>query len=116
MILKWKILIFVGILLLAVGITYGWKHYANLQERASIIEEKETIVQELEKADLEHIAEKERLYRLQADLQKRDKEWTNKYADLEAQIKNIVIPSTPDSLVDAWRKRGIRARRNMPPR
>jgi protein subunit release factor A len=111
MTLKWKILIGVGILLLAVGITYGYRHYADLAERAGIIEDQEAIVKELEKADKEHITEEERLYRLLALAEQKEKELCKQYADLQTQIKNIVVPTNPSDLANAFRKRGFKSGR-----
>lgn len=113
MTLKWKILIGIGILLLAYGIVWGYRQYSFYKERSAIVEKQEEIQKELEKADLEHIQQEEALYRQLEEKKKLVSILDQRNTELENQIKNIIVPSNPDSLVDAWHKHGIRARRNL---
>lgn len=112
MTLKWKLIfISVGVLLLVFGISYGYKQYAYHKERSVILEKQEEIVKDLEKADLEHVKEEERLLRLLADREKQISLLDKKIDTLETQITNIVVPSDPNALVDAFHKRGFRSAR-----
>ena len=108
--LKWKLILICFALLLLVSIVYGYKHYADLKERAAIVEKQEEIVKELEKADKEHNDEATRLYCLLAQKEKRETELIKKDAEKQKEMADIVIPDSPAKLVEKLKSRGISAR------
>jgi len=108
--LSWKIVIIgAGILLLAYGVVWGYKQYSFYKEKAAISEQQEEIQKDLEKADIEHIRTEDDLRKQLAEKERLvdvlDKENTR----LENQIANIVVPSDPNDLVNAFHKRGFRS-------
>lgn len=110
-------LIILGVLIILalVAITYGGSGYKAWRE--GIVSEKEKIIKELEKSNIEDTKEKERLYKLDAEKDRKIALLDNQNETLKNQIKNIIVPSNPNDLVDAWGKRGIKSRviRSMPP-
>jgi predicted Holliday junction resolvase-like endonuclease len=112
--LKW-IIWTVVICLIISGIAYY--EIKRRIEASKIEDKKQEIISELEKADIEHNQNETRLYRLLAEKDSRNNELVKKYENLENQIKNIIVPADPNSLVDAWKKHGIRSRiiRSSPP-
>lgn len=113
--LSWKwIILGAGVLIALVAITYGGSGYKAMRDW--IVSDESAIVKELEKADLEHTKTEDALRKQLVDKDRQIVALDGKIDGLKNQIKNIIVPSNPDALVDAWSKRGIRARRNMPPR
>ena len=108
---KWIAILIVALLLLVYGVSYGYRQYKFYKEKADITDKQNEIVEELEKADLEHIRAEDALIRQLAEKKRQLADKDVEINNLEAQIHNIVVPTDPDDLVNAWNKVGIRARR-----
>ncbi len=109
MTLKWKLILICITIVIILGIAYGIQHYADLQERAAIQDKQREIVETLEKADIEHNIEKDRLYRLLAEKEKHGSELVKKDAEKEKEMGSIVVPSDSTDMVNAFCKRGYRS-------
>lgn len=111
--LSWKIVLIVGgVLLLAYGVVWGYKQYSFYKEKAAITEKQEEIQKELEKADIEHIQTEDGLRKQLVEKERLINAKDKEISKLENQRVNIVVPSDPSALVDAWGKVGIGARIN----
>jgi protein subunit release factor A len=108
--LSWKIiLIGGGFLLLISGVVWGYKQYSFYKEKAAITEKQEEIQDELEKADINHIRTEDDLRRQLMEKERLVDVLDKENARLENQIANIVVPSDPNDLVDAFHRRGFRS-------
>ncbi len=107
---NWKtILIAIVSIILIVGIVFAYKEYKFLKAKADITEQQETLNSQLQQANIEHSKNEDQLRKQLADKERLLSLLEKRYSDLEKKLSNIVVPTNPNDLVNAFRAKGFKS-------
>jgi hypothetical protein len=106
--MNWKTYLIVIVVLIFASV-YILHRCSTSRDVSEIKGEEAVIIQELEKADIEHVKNEEQLYKQLKEKEKQVSILDQRNCDLEAKLKSIVVPSTSSSLVDGFRKHGFKS-------